>query len=78
MADIQVFAMHNESPTSARTAEPGESIDFYDIVVREDAEDETGEIPILEEYDDLTLEQASKLADQLEEKYDDCAEWVGG
>jgi hypothetical protein len=70
--EIQVFAMYGD-----RIAERGELVDYYDIVVRDEADD-NGEIRVIEQIDDLTLEAASELVDLLEYQYETCAEWVGG
>jgi hypothetical protein len=70
--DIQVFAMHGD-----RIAERGETIDYWDILVRGEA-DEGGDIPIIEEHDNLTLEQVNEILNVIESKYDNVAEFVGG
>lgn len=69
--EIQVFAMHGD-----RIAERGETVDYYDILVRADGEG--GEIIEIEEFDGLSLaEMTSKIID-IEEKYQLAAQFIGG
>ena len=74
--EIQVFGMITDSKTSdGRIAQRGECVEYYDILVRGDANDD-GEIPAIEEHENLTfLEKETKVA-ELEAKYDLCAEEV--
>lgn len=67
--EIQVFAMTTDKKTSdGRLVQRGECIEYYDILVRGDSTDD-GEIPDIEEHENLTfLEMEDKVA-ELEEKY---------
>lgn len=69
-AEIQVFAMRGD-----RIAQRGECIEYYDILVRGE-EDEDGEIPEIEEHEDLTYEQMTQKLAELEAKYGLCSELV--
>lgn len=69
--EIQVFAMHAD-----RIAERGETIEYYDILVRADGDN--GEIIEIEEHDDLSEGEMNVLLTELEIKYGLSAEFIGG
>lgn len=76
--EIQVFGMITDPKTNdSRIAQHGECVEFYDILVRGDT-DEDGEIPEIEEHENLTFQQMEEKVKELEAKYDLTAEEVWG
>lgn len=76
--EIQVFGMITEGNTGdSRIAQRGECVEFYDILVRGDADDDD-EIPVIEEHENLTFLEKEAKVKELEAKYDLCAEEVWG
>ncbi|SOC90045.1 hypothetical protein SAMN05216358_0064 [Rhizobium sp. AN5] len=69
--EIQVFAMHGD-----RIAERGETIDYYDILVRADGND--GEIIEIEEHEDMSEDEMNVVLTELEIKYGLSADFIGG
>jgi hypothetical protein len=77
--EIQVFGMTTNGKTGdSRIAQRGEVVEYYDILVRGDPDEETGEIPEIEEFEDLTYLQMVEKVAELERKYDLCSEEVWG
>lgn len=74
-AEIQVFAMHRDEQGD-KIAEGDESIDHYDILVRGE-ETADGDIPEIEEHENLSLDEVNRLLPELESKYDVASEFVG-
>lgn len=70
--EIQVFGMRGD-----RIAQRGEVVEYYDILVRGD-EDDDGNIPEIEEHENLTYLQMTEKVAELEAKYGLCAEEVWG
>lgn len=76
--ELQVFGMITDKKTGdSRIAQHGECVEFYDILVRGDADDD-GEIPEIEEHENLTYEQMQLKLPELEAKYGLSAEEVWG
>lgn len=80
MIEIAAFAMaapdENGEIILAAATNPPKLVCSYDIVVSK-PDFETGDIEILEEFDDLTLAEASQIADELEAKYPESGcEWI--
>ncbi|MBY3231825.1 hypothetical protein [Rhizobium laguerreae] len=70
--EIQVIGMRGD-----RIAQRGEVVEYYDILVRGD-ESEDGNIPEIEEHEDLTYLQMVEKVAELEAKYGLSAEEVWG
>lgn len=76
--EIQVFAMTTDKKTGdGRLVQRGECIEYYDILVRGDAT-EDGDIPDIEEHENLTFLEMEAKVEELEEKYGLCAEEIVG
>lgn len=76
--EIQVFGMITDSKSGdGRIAQRGECVEYYDILVRGDADDD-GEIPEIEEHENLSYADMQAKVTELEAKYDLCAEEVWG
>ncbi|HAB39552.1 MAG TPA: hypothetical protein DCE52_16400 [Rhodobacteraceae bacterium] len=77
--ELQVFPMIQGSSGECdyRLIETGEKPEFYDLsVTRREVEFVTGEIDIIEEWDDMTLEEASLKATAMEKKYSIEVDWL--
>ncbi|OWZ90398.1 hypothetical protein B9J07_27825 [Sinorhizobium sp. LM21] len=76
--EIQVFGMLTDRKTGeGRMAQRGECVEYYDILVRAD-EDDDGDIPEIEEHENLTEERMTAKVAELEAKYGLSAEEVWG
>ncbi len=77
-SEIEVFGMVTDQKTGdGRIAQRGECVEYYDILVRGESDDD-GEIPEIEEHENLTYEQMTAKVQELEAKYELCAEEVWG
>ena len=74
--EIIVFGMWT-LPNGDQVLAPADAVEFWDVDVRR-TDGDTGEIIILEEHEGLTEDEASKLFDELVEKYPGAmaGEWV--
>jgi len=70
--EIQVCGMRGD-----RLAQRGECVEYYDIIVRGE-EDEDGDIPEIEEVENLTEQEMNAKVAELEAKYGLSAEYVWG
>jgi len=74
--EIRVYAMGPAEAPNEFTLARFDSADFFDVELLECIED-TGEIHVLKEYEELTLEQASVISDQLHKEHPNAIpEWI--
>ncbi|QIG75730.1 hypothetical protein EVC20_159 [Rhizobium phage RHph_Y2_17_1] len=75
--EIQVFGMIDDGEGTSRIAQRGEVVQFYDVLVRGE-EDGDGDVPEIEEHENLTYLQMTAKVSELEAKYGLSAKEVWG
>lgn len=74
---VEVYPMKHDGEDS-RLVEGNEQADFFDVALRPAAIlTPDGRTDPIEEWDDLTIEQAGKIVESLELEYPDiCTDWI--